>query len=113
MAHYRKLTINKDTYEFNIGKKFVVIKFGKQKKLIEKKDIGVPLGDVFENFIVTPKMIRAHILGEELRIEDCFIHCDCEAEKKLSPLPFSVEIHDKRVYAYMCQKCFNENAEDI
>ena len=114
MSHFRKINVKGTDYEFNIGKKFVIIR-SKELKYpvnVEKSVIGFDYcGDV----VVTPKMISNYILGNhKLKLEDCFPTCDCVGvTKSLDAIPFDVDVCNKEHLVVWCKDCLDQNAADI
>lgn len=113
MAHYRKLTINGITYEYNVGKTFIQIrnKVLGYNKLVPKAKVGVEHGK--DIFIVTPKMIACFVQGIKGTMEDFFSHCTHDAPKRLCADPFDAEIREKVHYRYICDECYDNSADDI
>ena len=112
MAHYRSLN---EVYEYNVGKQFVELrkKDKTEKKIVAKVEIGHPISK--GRVIVQPGDIL-HWLerGHRRPIEKSFYTCKCKnVEKHLGVLPFDMEIYGKKVWVYMCEECYDRNADDI
>lgn len=114
MAHYRKMTINDQTYQFNIGKSYVVIRTGDDKQVVSKDEIGFTAQN--GNVIVTPRMIRDHIVDQVGPAERYFEQC-CEqcpsSEKKLKADPFDIEVFERITYLLYCDSCYRERQFDV
>ena len=112
MRHYRKLTLNNNEYQFNIGKRFVAIKSTNGTEHVEKSVVGFEYRNGI--CVVTPKMICDHILGTKGDIEKYLPSCSCEnVEKDLRVLPFYNEIYNKINYMVICESCYDKNADEI
>ena len=116
MPYYRKLEVDDKLYDYNIGKVFVKIKSEIGSELVKKSDIGIGIGA--NRYIITPKMIRAYILGLTSNspeyLSEYFPTCRCVGvDKTLGVIPFDAEIFDKSHYVYWCKSCFEGNADDI
>jgi len=109
-AFYRTLQVNSKKYEYHIGKDFVKIKG------LDLKNNSIPILEIAPDMkgIVKPGMISNFIQGIKNKPEDFFDTCSCKGvEKMVACLPFDLEIYEKAHYVYLCQECFNINAEDI
>ena len=108
--YYRKFMINDDEYKYAIGKKSTKI-LGVSKKYLKILDNETD----FIDGIITPKMIRDIILEGEVSDPNKYFHsCSCKnKEKSVRALPYDVEIHSRNEYMYICEDCYNRNADDI
>ena len=112
VAHYRKLTIGDLTFEYNIGKTFVVIKHeSKTNDLVEKSKIGFNcVGDI----IITPKMVKDYLCGQRNNPAHYFPTCNhVGVDKTLRYKPYDAEIHNEYIPVYWCEYCFNQNGDEM
>lgn len=112
MAHFRKMNVGDQQYLFNIGDTYIQIRDPDGKNNFYSR-IEHGFG---RDCVVTPKMIRDLIVNGYVFNNGSryFKTCSCEdVEKHVEFLPYDAEIFNKKIYAYMCERCFDENAADI
>lgn len=115
---YRNIAVNWTVYKFVIGKKFTkVVGVG----CIANSLLGKPIYGS-DRHLIEPNDVRRFILGKgtvDPRFHDGPHKCinsdrrDCEGEVRLRPNPFDAEIHEKYYYAYWCEACYRDCADNI
>ncbi len=120
MAHYRKITVDKKEYLFNIGKNFVKIKgIGDIEKKDFFKDSRGDDREVAQQCPVSPGMIADYINGKKIRdikLKRSTPQCNCSkplSEKSWRSDPFDAEIHQDYHYAMWCDECIERRSWDI
>ena len=105
---YRNINVDGTVYEYVVGKQYVKIK---GVGLFSKQEVGHVINE--DNVMVQPSHIREMILyGKRLplAVKICTEH---KLQEILVADPFDCEIHDRKIYRWMCKKCYAERAMDI
>jgi hypothetical protein len=117
---YRMLTIDDKHYEYVIGRNFTKIRGG---EAIPNSKAGWPVGVWPPNdrlpvtrYMVTPGTLCEYLTKGQVDVgaRQCCNHANCKnMASSLRPLPFAVEIHHKQYFKFICDDCYQQNADDI
>lgn len=112
---YRNINVDGATYKFVIGKTYTkVVGVGS----ILNSELGIPLGN--NRYFTQPRDVRRFIIGAG-KIDKHFHDGphECNFCDKISDdvcfrtNPFETEIHERAIYAYCCDNCDKEIADNI
>lgn len=114
----RHLTVNKQPWEYKIGRNTVAIYDTQNKAYYAKfSEIVGEKAVKNKNFYLNPATILNYILTKILGDNPKHNRCVCcktvKADVYLRPNPFEAEINEDYTPHFYCNNCSNELAEDI